>query len=272
MLTSYGVKMKTHNTLCVILWRWSRVIPEQWVFFSSWWMVESQGEVAGSPSRFISYLPLQPGICSCVLEGEGGRSAHGQPFPASAEHYNGLGGLVVHFVYNLMLGVKKPCKERRERKRPHPFFSVQIRLFSGLSFHCHGSNSFHWFAQPQPHRLVKWAFNVCLYSRIGHFSLRGQIIWSQGVGGQPAAPLSTAAPHFSSKYFFFPKGSMDIKHAEEKWGPGKEERTHPFPTGLWVMCHCLFVMVGCHMTTLVVLSPFGIPTGSSFFLFVFLSV
>lgn len=35
-------------------------------------MVESQGEVAGSPSRFISYLPPQPGICSCVLEGEGG--------------------------------------------------------------------------------------------------------------------------------------------------------------------------------------------------------
>lgn len=169
--------------------------------------------------------------------------------------------------------LRSRCKERREGKRPHPFFSVQSKLFSGLSFNCPGSNSFHWFAQPQPHRLVKWAFNnASLYSRIWHFTLRGQIIWSQGVGGQPAAPLSTAAPHFSSKYtFFFSKGNMDIKHAEETRGVW-EERTHPFPTGLWVMCHCLFVMVGCHMTTLVVLSPFGIPTGSSFFCFVFLSV
>lgn len=37
---------------------------------------------------------------------------------------------------------------------------------------------------------------------------------------------------------------MDIRHVDEKRGHGKEEKTRPFPTGLLVMCHGLFVMFG----------------------------
>lgn len=58
-------------------------------------------------SLFISYLPLHPGICSCVLGG-GGEVSSWPAIPCFSRPLKwGLGGLVVHFVYKLMLGEKK---------------------------------------------------------------------------------------------------------------------------------------------------------------------
>lgn len=50
--------------------------------------------------------------------------------------------------------------------------------------------------------------------------------------------------------------------------PGKAEETRPFPTGLWLMCHCLLLMfgekVGRRMTSyLWCFHLFGIPIRSS---------
>lgn len=100
----------------------------------------------GSPSSFISYLPLHPGMWVHVLfiwGGMGGREvcSHGQPFPAVTDLYDGG----VHFVYNPMLGVDSCCY-REEKGSAHSLFSIQVVLLTWeqlISLHLNQTNQWH---------------------------------------------------------------------------------------------------------------------------------
>lgn len=190
MLTCEGVMWKytSHGVLlCVILWRVLNnggvsLLADGWLSHSEQWQ-----EV-----RACSFLIYHctPEFVHVLWGGgwEGGllMASHSLLWQTIIE--GGLGGLIVHFVYNLMLGVKSRCTEKRKEvlflisnswSVCCPLTALGAAHFTGL---LNLSQTDQWNEPSKAHISV--------------------LIWPRGATGQHAAPLSTAAPHFSSKHFF----------------------------------------------------------------------